>query len=45
MSFISTSGSGGRMLSITATQQTPPGRVSLSHSLQLARETVGGQLY
>jgi hypothetical protein len=45
IAFISTGGSRGRMLSITATQQTPPGSLSLSHVLELARKTVDGQLY
>lgn len=45
IAFISTGGSRGRMLSITATQQAPPGSLSLSHILALARETVSGQLY
>ncbi len=45
IAFISTGRGGGRMVSIAATQQTPPGSVSLSHIIELASETVGGQLY
>jgi hypothetical protein len=45
IAFISTGGGGGRLLTITATQQAPPGSVSLSHILELARRTVDGQLY
>jgi hypothetical protein len=45
IAFIPTGGSRGRLLTITATQQAPPGSLSLSHILELARETVTGQLY
>jgi hypothetical protein len=45
IAFISTGGGRGRAVSITATQQSPPGSVSLSHILELARRTVDGQLY
>jgi hypothetical protein len=45
IAYISTGGGGGRLLTITATQQAPPGSVSLSHILELARRTVDGQLY
>jgi hypothetical protein len=45
IAFISTGGGGGRLVSIAATQQTPPGSVSLSHIIELARKTVSGQLY
>jgi hypothetical protein len=44
IAFIPTTGSHGRLLTITATQQGP-GTLSLSHILELARETVNGQLY
>jgi hypothetical protein len=45
VAFISTAGGGGRLLLVSASQQTPPGSLSLSHMLELARKTVGGQLY
>jgi hypothetical protein len=45
IAFMPTSGGRGRLLTITATQQAPPGSVSISHILKLARETVDGQLY
>ena len=32
-------------LMIGASQQAPPGNLSLSYILELARETAGGQLY
>jgi hypothetical protein len=35
----------GQALMIGASQQAPPGNLSLSHILELARETAGGQLY
>jgi hypothetical protein len=44
IAFIPTTGSHGRLLTITATQQAP-GTLSLSHVLELARQTVNGQLY
>jgi hypothetical protein len=44
IAFIPTSGSQGRLLTITATQQAP-GTLSLSHILELGRQTVTGQLY
>ncbi len=45
IAFIPTSGSHGRLLSIAAAQQAPPGSLSLSHILELARKTVDGRLY
>jgi hypothetical protein len=44
IAFIPTTGSHGRLLTITATQQAP-GTLSLSHVLELARQAVNGQLY
>jgi hypothetical protein len=44
IAFIPTTGSRGRLLTITATQQAP-GTLSLSHMLELARQTITGQLY
>lgn len=44
VAFIPTHGSQGRLLTITATQQAP-GSLSLSHILELARQSVTGQLY
>jgi hypothetical protein len=44
IAFIPTTGSHGRLLTITATEQAP-GTLSLSHILELARQTVNGQLY
>lgn len=44
IAFIPTTGSQGRLLTITATQQAPGG-LSLSRVLELARQTVGGELY
>jgi hypothetical protein len=37
--------SDGQALMIGASQQAPPGSLSLSHIIELARETAGGQLY
>jgi hypothetical protein len=45
IAFISTAGGGGRLLLVSGSQQTPPGRLSLSRMLELAKQTVGGQLY
>ena len=45
IAFIPTGGKRGRLLSIAATQQAPPGSLSLSHVLELARKTVSGKLY
>jgi hypothetical protein len=44
IAFIPTNGNHGRLLTITATQQAP-GSLSLSHVLELARQTLTGQLY
>jgi hypothetical protein len=44
VAFIPTAGSLGRLLTITATQQDP-GSLSLSHILELARQSVTGKLY
>jgi len=44
IAFIPTIESEGRVLTITAAQQAP-GSLSLSHILELARQTVNGQLY
>lgn len=44
IAYIPTTGSDGRLLTITATQQAP-GTLSLSHILDLARQTVNGWLY
>jgi hypothetical protein len=45
IAFIPTGGDRGRLLTINATQQAPPGSLSLSHVLELARKTVNGKLY
>jgi hypothetical protein len=44
IAYIPTGGHNGRLVSITATEQAP-GVLSLSHVLELARQTVNGQLY
>ena len=44
IAFIPTNGRDGRLVTVTAAQQAPRS-LSLSHILELAQQTVNGQLY
>ncbi len=45
IAFVATGGGAGRMVSVLATEEAPPGKLSLSHVLKLAAETDSGHLH